>query len=104
MEAVEAEDAGFDCRVGASNWMKGWSFKKMDWCCKQQKVGCRKFHCSGAATCLSGMVAQCVTLSFSCHTFHPDLFQLPKEHTWEANKREWCPDSSLDYAFCWHNF
>lgn len=59
VEAVDTED-GFDCTVGASNWIKSWSFEKMDWCCKQQQVGCRKFHCSGV------------------------------EHTWEANKREWC--------------
>ena len=50
VEAVDTED-GFDCTVGASNWIKSWSFEKMDWCCKQQQVGCRKFHCSGVATC-----------------------------------------------------
>jgi len=33
-------DTYFDCAAGASNWERGWSEQKKEWCCRRKSRGC----------------------------------------------------------------
>jgi len=38
----------FDCNAGLSNWQRGWSDDKKDWCCLHESRGCTSFDCTGS--------------------------------------------------------
>jgi len=35
----------FNCSAGFKYWVKGWSYSKREWCCKQSNRGCETFNC-----------------------------------------------------------
>jgi cell division protein FtsB len=84
----------FDCDAGLSNWEKGWSDAKKEWCCQAESKGC-PFDCeAGVDNWENGWSPDkkefcCehadVACKFDCAAGFPNW-----ELGWSEEKKEWC--------------
>ncbi|CAJ1425543.1 unnamed protein product [Effrenium voratum] len=57
----------YDCAAGIENWQKGWSERKMTWCCSEKGIGCK----------------DALSKPFDCQDVHD-------AHGWTMRKKLWC--------------
>jgi len=77
-KAAASTTKAFDCNLGVSNWLLGWSDDKKSWCCKNANKGCR-------AVMQSGAVWGAGQAHFDCATGF-DTWQT----SWSDSQKAWC--------------
>jgi len=45
----------FDCSAGYTNWIKGWSDEKKEWCCEHETLGCTDHTTAAPFDCMAGL-------------------------------------------------
>jgi hypothetical protein len=103
--------APFDCRAGLWNWHEGWSQKKKNWCCANEKLGCEKPTQTTTTTSRASAGGGVPLLDADASQFNcfKDLDQWRDK--WHSDKKEYCchsvvecpSEASEDEFDCWAN-
>ena len=96
-EVASADDSGFNCNEGYSEWRTTWNLSKQKHCCATMGRACDFLDCSGSpeswemdqrsACCDKGVKEACAP---SPHPFNCDAGLSNWRHGWSFGKKKWC--------------